>query len=105
LLSGKKVVVSTATRALEEQIFWKDLPLIERALGVPVRAALMKGISNYLCRRRLAEFRASESLCIPIRLESRAVRAGLWGPSDTWNDSERSRNPESFPAASRKSVH
>jgi ATP-dependent DNA helicase DinG len=60
LLSGKKVIVSTATRALEEQIFWKDLPLIERALGVPVRAALMKGISNYLCRRRLAEFRASE---------------------------------------------
>ncbi|HEY3255380.1 MAG TPA: DEAD/DEAH box helicase, partial [Polyangiaceae bacterium] len=34
LLSGKKVIVSTATRALEEQIFWKDLPLIERALGV-----------------------------------------------------------------------
>jgi ATP-dependent DNA helicase DinG len=60
LLSGKKVIVSTATRALEEQIFWKDLPLIERALGVPVRAALMKGISNYLCRRRLAEFKASE---------------------------------------------
>ncbi|MEP7053545.1 MAG: ATP-dependent DNA helicase [Pseudomonadota bacterium] len=60
LLSGKKVIVSTATRALEEQIFWKDLPLIERALGVPVKAALMKGISNYVCRRRLAEFRAGE---------------------------------------------
>lgn len=60
LLSGKKVIVSTATRALEEQIFWKDLPLIERALGIPVRAALMKGISNYVCRRRLAEFKSSE---------------------------------------------
>jgi ATP-dependent DNA helicase DinG len=65
LLSGKKVIVSTATRALEEQIFWKDLPLIERALGVPVRAALMKGISNYLCRRRLAEFRSSEDSLRP----------------------------------------
>jgi ATP-dependent DNA helicase DinG len=65
LLSGKKVIVSTATRALEEQIFWKDLPLIERALGVPVRAALMKGISNYLCRRRLAEFRSSEDSVRP----------------------------------------
>jgi ATP-dependent DNA helicase DinG len=63
LLSGKKVVVSTATRALQEQIFYKDLPLIERALGLRVRAALMKGISNYVCRRRLAEFRSSaESL-------------------------------------------
>lgn len=60
LLSGKKVIVSTATRALQEQIFWKDLPLIERALGISVRAALMKGISNYLCRRRLSEFKASE---------------------------------------------
>ncbi len=65
LLSGKKVIVSTATRALEEQIFWKDLPLIERALGIRVKAALMKGISNYLCRRRLAEFRSSEDSLRP----------------------------------------
>src|SRR5450432_137567 len=65
LLSGKKVIVSTATRALEEQIFWKDLPLIERVLGLRVRAALMKGISNYLCRRRLAEFRVSEDSVRP----------------------------------------
>jgi ATP-dependent DNA helicase DinG len=70
LLSGKKVIVSTATRALEEQIFWKDLPLIERALGVPVRAALMKGISNYLCRRRLAEFRSSEESLRPRHARS-----------------------------------
>jgi len=73
LLSGKKVIVSTATRALEEQIFWKDLPLIERALGVPVRAALMKGISNYLCRRRLAEFRGSEESLRPRHARSLAI--------------------------------
>ncbi|HEY3667374.1 MAG TPA: ATP-dependent DNA helicase, partial [Polyangiaceae bacterium] len=73
LLSGKKVIVSTATRALEEQIFWKDLPLIERALGVPVRAALMKGISNYVCRRRLAEFRASEESTRPKFVRSLAM--------------------------------
>jgi len=77
LLSGKKVIVSTATRALEEQIFWKDLPLIERALGVPVRAALMKGISNYLCRRRLAEFRGSEE-------SSRPRHARSLGMLDDW---------------------
>jgi ATP-dependent DNA helicase DinG len=70
LLSGKKVIVSTATRALEEQIFWKDLPLIERALGVPVKAALMKGISNYLCRRRLAEFKSSEESMRPRHARS-----------------------------------
>jgi len=73
LLSGKKVIVSTATRALQEQIFWKDLPLIERALGVTVRAALMKGISNYLCRRRLAEFRSSEDSLRPRYARSLAM--------------------------------
>ena len=82
LLSGKKVIVSTATRALEEQIFWKDLPLIERALGVPVRAALMKGISNYLCRRRLAEFRAGEE-------SQRPRHARSLGMLDDWlNETE-----------------
>jgi ATP-dependent DNA helicase DinG len=59
LLSGKKVVVSTATRALQEQIFQRDLPLIEEALGVSFPVALMKGLSNYVCKRRLAEFRQS----------------------------------------------
>ena len=59
ILSGKKVVVSTATRALQEQIFNKDLPLIEAALGLRTRAALVKGLGNYVCRRRLAQFRRS----------------------------------------------
>jgi ATP-dependent DNA helicase DinG len=58
ILSGKKVVVSTATRALQDQIFNKDLPLVTAALaarGVTFRAALMKGLTNYLCKRRLGE--------------------------------------------------
>jgi len=58
ILSGRKVVVSTATRALQEQIFVKDLPLVARALeahGVRFRAALMKGLSNYVCLRRYHE--------------------------------------------------
>jgi ATP-dependent DNA helicase DinG len=59
ILSGKKIVVSTATRALQEQIFTKDIPLIRRTLGLQVNAALMKGLSNYLCLRRFGEFRAS----------------------------------------------
>ena len=58
LASGRRVVVSTATRALQEQIFFKDLPVVIELLaehGVHVRVALMKGLTNYLCRRRLAE--------------------------------------------------
>ena len=57
ILSGRKVVVSTATHALQEQIFTKDLPLVREVLaehGVEFKAALMKGLSNYLCKRRLA---------------------------------------------------
>jgi len=62
ILSGRKVVISTATRALQEQIFVKDLPLVTEALaahGVRFRAALMKGLGNYLCLRRMNEARAS----------------------------------------------
>jgi ATP-dependent DNA helicase DinG len=61
-LSGRKVIVSTATRALQEQIFIKDLPLVTAALaghGIVPRAALMKGLANYVCLRRLEEARTS----------------------------------------------
>jgi ATP-dependent DNA helicase DinG len=62
VLSGRKVVVSTATRALQEQIFVKDLPIVAKALaahGVTLQASMMKGLSNYVCLRRLGEARAS----------------------------------------------
>jgi ATP-dependent DNA helicase DinG len=58
VLSGRKVVISTATHALQEQIFEKDLPFVREVLaehGVELRAALMKGLSNYLCKRRFSE--------------------------------------------------
>jgi ATP-dependent DNA helicase DinG len=58
ILSGKKVIVSTATRNLEEQIYEKDIPLVRRLLapyGIEFRAALMKGLANYVCLRRLGE--------------------------------------------------
>ncbi len=78
ILSGKKVVVSTATRALQEQIITRDLPLIERALGLDPRAALMKGLSNYVCRRRYAEFRSSAEAMRPTWARSLgAVRSWL----------------------------
>jgi ATP-dependent DNA helicase DinG len=58
VLSGKKVIVSTATLTLQEQIWNNDLPLVKKLLeplGVTFEAALMKGLSNYLCKRRLDE--------------------------------------------------
>ncbi len=53
LLSGKRVVISTGTRTLQDQLFARDLPTVASALGRPVRIALLKGRANYLCVHRL----------------------------------------------------
>jgi ATP-dependent DNA helicase DinG len=53
ILSGKKIVISTGTKNLQDQLFNKDLPVIRKALKVPVIAALLKGRSNYVCHYRL----------------------------------------------------
>ncbi len=53
LLSGGKVIVSTGTRTLQDQLFARDVPLLARVLGRIARIALLKGRNNYLCRERL----------------------------------------------------
>jgi len=53
LLSGRKVLISTGTRHLQDQLYHRDLPLIRDALAIPVTIALLKGRSNYLCRHHL----------------------------------------------------
>lgn len=50
---GKKVIVSTATKTLQDQLFRKDLPMVRQALGILFRAVLLKGRGNYLCLYRL----------------------------------------------------
>ncbi len=49
LLYGGKVIVSTGTKALQDQLFNRDLPHLQQALALPVKTALLKGRSNYLC--------------------------------------------------------
>ncbi|MFH1350997.1 MAG: ATP-dependent DNA helicase [Pseudomonadota bacterium] len=56
LLSGKKTVISTGTKNLQEQIFLKDIPLLSRATGLKIDAMLMKGRKNYLCLHRYHQF-------------------------------------------------
>jgi ATP-dependent DNA helicase DinG len=53
ILSGKKVIISTGTKNLQDQLFNKDLPVIRKAMKKPFIAALLKGRSNYLCTYRL----------------------------------------------------
>jgi ATP-dependent DNA helicase DinG len=62
LLSGKRVLISTGTRTLQDQLFNKDLPLVAGAIGVPARVALLKGRSNYLCTYRLKQLGGQKSL-------------------------------------------
>jgi ATP-dependent DNA helicase DinG len=62
ILSRQRVLVSTGTKNLQEQIFSKDLPVLERALGVPFTATCMKGRGNYLCLHRFEAFRESPAI-------------------------------------------
>lgn len=55
LASGHKVIVSTGTKTLQDQLFQKDLPLVRAAVGRPVRLALLKGRANYLCLQRMEQ--------------------------------------------------
>jgi len=53
LVSGRRAIISTGTRTLQDQLFARDLPLLGALLGRPVRIALLKGRGNYLCWHRL----------------------------------------------------
>jgi ATP-dependent DNA helicase DinG len=53
ILSRERVLISTGTKNLQEQIFFKDIPALREALGIPFTAAYMKGRANYLCLHRL----------------------------------------------------
>src|SRR5690606_21920030 len=57
LLSGLKTIVSTGTRALQDQLYHRDLPRVRDALGIGLKTALLKGRVNYLCRYRTEQAR------------------------------------------------
>jgi ATP-dependent DNA helicase DinG len=62
LLSGKRALVSTATKSLQDQLFLRDLPRLRDALQLPVTLALLKGRASYLCQHRLSLARHSAQL-------------------------------------------
>jgi ATP-dependent DNA helicase DinG len=98
ILSGRKVIISTATRALQEQIYFKDIPLVTEALeahGVRFRAALMKGLANYVCLRRFHEAKASGGSA----LDATFARIADWvSRTDTGDRSELADVPENAEA-------
>jgi ATP-dependent DNA helicase DinG len=58
ILNRQRVLISTGTKNLQEQIYYKDIPALRSALGVPFTATYMKGRANYLCLHRLDQLRA-----------------------------------------------
>ncbi len=62
ILSGKRAIVSTGTKTLQDQLYFRDLPLVQGALDVPVSTALLKGRGNYLCLYRMDQARESGEL-------------------------------------------
>lgn len=70
LLSGQRVVISTATKALQDQLYLRDVPRLVQALGLPLRVARLKGRSSYLCLHRLAQVHQSR-----VPLDPQVLRA------------------------------
>ncbi|MBL8326635.1 MAG: ATP-dependent DNA helicase [Rubrivivax sp.] len=85
LLSGRRALVSTATKSLQDQLFLRDLPRLVQQLGVPVRRALLKGRASYLCRHRLQQAQADAHL--PDRFAVRALqRVIAWSATTRTGD-------------------
>ncbi|HEV8313560.1 MAG TPA: ATP-dependent DNA helicase [Burkholderiaceae bacterium] len=85
LLSGKRALVSTATKSLQDQLFLRDLPRLRDALKLPVSLALLKGRGSYLCLHRLEQ--ARNDAMLPDRFAVRALaRVEQWAQTTSSGD-------------------
>ncbi len=85
LLSGARTMLSTATKALQDQLFLRDLPRLRAALGIPVTVALLKGRASYLCTHRMRLARSQETL--PDRFAVRALaKVEAWAQTTASGD-------------------
>jgi len=107
MLHGRRILVSTGTKTLQDQIFYKDIPLLESVLGRPIRAAYLKGRNNYLCRlkletlhaeglfslRELKSFKAIIDWAAETETGDRAELGSVGDDSDLWSrmDARRER--------------
>src|SRR5882724_10537388 len=98
LLSGRSVIISTGTRTLQDQLFHRDVPLLAKALGLPVKIALLKGRANYLCRHRL-ELATQQGSLLGGGVARVLARISRWAATTkTGSLSERTDLPEQSPA-------
>ena len=86
LLSGERVLVSTATKALQDQLHGRDLPLLLQALDLPARTAVLKGRASYLCRHHLAQARHDGEAPWGGRHGADLARIELWAQATKTGD-------------------
>jgi ATP-dependent DNA helicase DinG len=97
VLSGRKVIISTATKTLQEQIFFKDIPLLQNQVKLDFDAAYLKGRSNYLCLHRLETFRSSPEFRVRSEAE-RWPKIRDWAERTQTGDRAELDLPEDFAA-------
>ncbi len=99
LLSGRSVIISTGTRTLQDQLFHRDVPMLARAIGMPVKIALLKGRSNYLCRHHLEQLPQQRALFGTAKGSSRHLAKILrWSATTKSGDlAELADIPENSP--------
>ncbi|MBG9386808.1 ATP-dependent DNA helicase [Caenimonas aquaedulcis] len=97
LLSGERVLLSTATKTLQDQLFGRDLPKLVQALGLPVRTALLKGRGSYLCLHRMEQARQDSTL--PDRSAVRVL-----AKIEEWSQSTRTGDLAELPGLDERSA-
>src|SRR5450631_1015720 len=83
LRSGKRLVISTGTIALQEQLVRKDIPLVMEALGIPARVELLKGRNHYLCRAKYEKMSGERLIAPSVAMEK------LWAWADRTETGDR----------------
>nr|WP_238400791.1 ATP-dependent DNA helicase [Alloalcanivorax marinus] len=97
LLSDGPTLVSTGTKSLQDQLFFKDLPVVLKALGLPRKAALLKGRANYLCPYRLELHQEEARFLTRETAEQLQVVAHWAGRTRTGDIAELKQLPEDAP--------
>ena len=96
LLSGERVLLSTATKTLQDQLHGRDLPRLVEALGLPVRAALLKGRASYLCIHRMEIARRDSN--VADRTSTRAL-----AKIEEWSHATRTGDLAELPGLDERS--
>ncbi len=97
LLSGERVLLSTATKALQDQLFGRDLPRLVEILGLPTRTALLKGRASYLCLHRMSLARHEAQV-------SDAVSLRALGRIEQWSQATRTGDLAELPGLDERSL-